>query len=301
MGVLIKLGYQNLGRHRRRTFLTISAIFLAVGLVTYIQCHLKGIVDTMVDDFIRLHTGHVKIIHTEYQLKERLLPLNLNVTEVDKRISEIQEIPAVADLAPRLRFGALLNVEENNQTGMGIGLIPDKEKNMMDIEKDIKPGGSLPPGGIVVGQILAERLGVKMGEEVTLLSQTQYHSIAAGNFTVTGILDSGFEYIDAAMFYINLDEAQEMLDMENQVSELVVMGETREETAALVEAITPLLANTDLTTLTWLKQGGMGQMIKSSEAGIWVVVVIVLFLAALTIANTMLMSVMERTREIGTL
>ena len=84
MSIIFKLGLQNLGRHRRRTVLTVTAILLAVGIVMFIQCYLKGILDTMVVDFIRLHSGHVKIIHPRYQAKERLLPLNLNVGDVEE-------------------------------------------------------------------------------------------------------------------------------------------------------------------------------------------------------------------------
>ena len=301
MSLILKMGFANLFRHRRRSILTGSAILLAVAITTFVQCYLRGLIDTMVYDFIRLQTGHVRLLHPDYQLKERLFPLNLNVDEVEQRIEDLKKIPAVKQVAPRIRFGTLLSFGQTNQTGLGIGIVPQLETEIMRIEGDIRDGGSLKPGGMVIGAILAEKLGVKLGDEVTVLGQTQYHSIAAGLFEISGILTTGFEYIDRSTFFINFDEAQEMLDMENRASELVVMGKAKEDVAGLLSALKQLSEPNDLTALSWLEQGGMGQMLRSTNASIVLLLGIVLFLAGLTITNTMLMSVLERTREIGTL
>ncbi len=301
MLLLGKLGFQNMFRHSRRTFLTALAILIAVGAITYMLCHIVGILDTVLNDYIRLQSGHIRIINPAYRVKERLLPLKLNVPDVTQRLKEIRQIPGIRLAVPRIRFGGLLSYGDNNQGGVGIGILPGPERGLLDIDKDIKAGGKLTPGGMVIGAKLADKLGVKRGDEVTVLSQTKYHSIAAGNFKITGILSTGFDYIDRSTYYINLREAQEMLDMPDQATELVIKLAAREDTERLVRKLEPIIKPHNLITLTWMDQGGIAQTLKTVYVSMALIMGIVLVLAGLTIANTMMMSVMERTREIGTL
>ena len=125
--------------------------------------------------------------------------------------------------------------------------------------------------------------------------------------------ESGIAYLDKSMFYIPIDKCQELLDMDGMVTELVIMTEDKENANRLAGEIATRLDTSKIAgkedefvrgddkyeVIPWQSQSNLYSAISSSKISMAVMSGIILIVASLTILNTMLMSVFERTREIG--
>ena len=300
MVYLIKLAFRNVGRNKRRTLLTASAIGFSVMIIGFGFCYLSGVIDTIFESYIRLEAGHLKIYAEGYQRKERLLPLDLSV-DLDKIQTSLSGLDGIRMITGRIRFGAMIDAEGRNETAVGMGLDFGGEKNLLRPADYLKKGRVPDPDGevILLGYRLAENLGVGVGDTVTLLSQTAYHSLTAMNFRVSGLFETGFKYVDESTFYVPLRAAQVLLDMAGSVTEVVFLLENRDQSQVLGWSVEERLGSTAYEIVPWQEQGDLVSAMMTSRSTMFLVYGIILFIAGLTILNTMLMSVLERTREIG--
>ena len=192
MFYLIKMAIRNVGRNKRRTILTLSAVFIATIVLSFSACYLKGILEGTFDNYIRLQAGHIKIYNAEYVKKERLLPLDVPVSDYEAMQKELAGLDGIDMITPRIRFGVMLNVEGNNENSIGIGIDPIKERNILQLEEFLTEGSRYFQAGeaeMLIGKRLADTLGVKLGENWDSLGQYfhKFDAILIGLFLVAGI------------------------------------------------------------------------------------------------------------------
>jgi len=304
MPYLLKIALRNVGRNRRRTALTMSALAIAVAALTFGQGYLRGALNGIFDNYARIQSGHVRIVHKGYIDKERLLPLDLAVEDYQAIKGALADIEGAEVAAGRLKFGAMLDLREVNENAFGIGVEPEGERGIMSLDRYIVEGsyfsGSRPE--MLMGAELAEKLRADIGDTITVISRTAYRSITAMNFRLTGKFKLGFSYIDESSFYIPIGSAQELLDMEGGATEIIVMGSHRDEAPKLARRINDVLRELgieDCEALPWQSQGDLYSAISTSRISMGFIFGIIAFIAGLAVVNTMLMAVFERTREIG--
>jgi putative ABC transport system permease protein len=153
-----------------------------------------------------------------------------------------------------------------------------------------------------IGEKLAGELGLKLGDTLTIVTQTAYGSVTAMNLKIVGIFRYGVPSIDRTTFYLPLDKAQQLLDLDNAVTEIFILVKDMNKAPEVAEEIRTSLEQvySDLyTTKSWQEMGilflymGLAKRIYGS------IYFMILFLASFTIFNTMFMAVMERSKEIG--
>jgi len=313
---LIKMAVRNIGRNKRRTILTFLAVFIATIALSFGACYLKGILEGTFDNYIRLQAGHIKIHNAEYVKKERLLPLDVPVSDYEAMQESLAGMDGIDMITPRITFGVMLNVEGNNENSLGVGIDPIKERNILRLEELLTEGSryvEADAAEMLIGKRLAGTLGVKLGDTITVITQTAFSSLGAMNFKVVGMIESGIAYLDKSFFYIPIGKCQELLDMDEMATELVIMTKDKEDAGRLVGEIATRLDTSGTTgkedefvsgddkykVTPWQNQSNLVSAISSSKISMGIMSGIILVVAGLTILNTMLMSVFERTREIG--
>jgi ABC-type lipoprotein release transport system permease subunit len=153
-------------------------------------------------------------------------------------------------------------------------------------------------GRILVGRGLADQMGITVGRRVSLAISNSDGQPQEGIFTVAGLFDTGFPGIDHNRVILPLEQAQTFSGVSDRVSSIILMLHNREDTANLAAKFT----GPDTQVRTWEDLNAV--MLESLEIGIvvyYLIYLIIFLVVAVLIANTLLMSVFARAREIGIL
>jgi len=300
----LRLAWRNTWRHLRRTLLTVSAAAVSVMVTTYGFSHITGILGGMVDTYARTESGHVRIRAEGYSARERFLPVHINIAPLADVLPVIRAHPDVKEAVPRIRTSVLVDMEGANKPGLLIGLDLEREADFLD-PAGMVTEGALPRAGepeMMVGAGLAKKLGVVVGDTLTLLGQTAYRSLGGIRLRVTGIAATGLSYMDNIMLVTPLDQAQFMADLQGGATEILVFANDPEFAERLAGDLNQQLQGSttdDLEVLSWKDQGPLVGLLDLVKPIFGVILGIIMFMASLIIVNTMMMTVMERTREFG--
>lgn len=295
------LAWRNLWRHRRRTWLTVGAMVLCnVLLVGLISLQL-GSYSMMIDNVLGAVTGHMQLQHPDYLEDERM---RQTVDNGAALATQMSSLPGVVGAAARAQAFALAAGDERSFGVRVTGVQPASEKMVSSLPGLVREGRYLNAGSdaeAVIGARLAENLKVSVGDELVLLGSGRDGSVAAGVATVVGIIESGFPDVDQVLAQMPLGYFDDTFAMRGSVHSIVLRLtslDASERVAAAVKAQLPLDGSVVLRNWEEL-QPGLKQAIKSDLISAWFMYAVLIVLVALSVLNTQLMSVLERTREFG--
>jgi len=302
MTMLIRLALRNARRNVRRTLLTMATVLIGTSLVVLATAWLDGIFGGMMSAIAET-SGHIRLVDSDYLEREELAPLYENVADADKAIAAARSVDGVVAAYPRILTGALMAKGEDlgEDFGLVVGASPEWYAERLKGPDHLIAGAWLTgkKDEVVLGRKLAKQLDVQVGDEVLLLGQTQYGSMSDLAPTVVGVV-SADAMIDNQAF-VNLADAQWMLDMDGGALEVLVYADSTDG-AHLAPIAEKLAAHPDLAGITpqpWSSREPIPTMMPMVDGMSGFIAGLVLFITSLAIFNTMTMSVMERTGEIG--
>jgi len=307
MKLQLKIALRNVFRNKRRTGLTLLAIvFGAVAIIVfggYAEQVYVGLRETTINSQL----GHIQIFRQGYAEHAKREPESyLLDSETVKKVKDIlEEIPEVQVVATRLNFSGLLSNGSTSIGVFGIGMEAELEAEMSSGLTIIK-GEDLfadEEDAVLLGEGLAHTMEVQPGEVLTLLSSTADGAINALDVTVAGIFNTyAKEYDDRAM-RMNLQHTKLLLYTDEVTRVVVLLKETAftEKTASLLTARLKD-AELEVEIKTWRDLADFYNSVKMMFGNLFgFIQIIVVVIVVLGIANTMMMTVMERTSEIGTI
>jgi putative ABC transport system permease protein len=293
---LFKLAYRNFFRNTRRSIISGISVALAITAVIFARSYIGGIFQNMTGNVIRLVSGHITITTKEYERRERLIPLSESI-ELSEEFYESLPQQDIKSISPRIKFGVLLGEDELAIPALGYAIDPEKERDIAGIQKRLVEG-TYPNSGertAILGKGLAERLNMTVGDTLTVITRTAYDSPTGMNFLIKGIFQTGIGGMDRSIFYIPLDVGQTMLDLEGRATEIIILVKNPDRAVQIAQAIR--LGN-DYSIVPYQYHTVL-RYVNMAEAIYSIFYLVVLLVACSAIANTMLMIVFERTKEIG--
>jgi putative ABC transport system permease protein len=301
----LRLAWRNAHRSVRRTALTASAVMVAAAAVVFGRGYMRGALGNISDTFWRTETGHVRVRREGFTARERSLPAYLSIPGAVDLARDLARLPGVRAAVPRVRSFALVDGAGANRGGVLLGLDLALEADFWR-PQGMLVAGRLPAQGraeALVGEGIARKLGVGVGDSLTLLVQTSYRSLGGLRVAVAGLARSGMAYLDNAMLVVALDQAQSMLDLEGGATEVLVFSDDADDTdvvrVRVQEAVRGRISG-GAEVRAWWEQSQLMRLLASSDTMMAIVWGLLLLMAGLVVVNTMLMAVMERTREFGT-
>lgn len=294
------IAFRDLGRNRRRTGLTMLAVVLGLALLIMISSLIAGVFDSAMSSSISLDTGHVQVRSVSYEEKNASLEWRDLLEDSDELLASAAGLEGVTAVAPALWASGFLNTA-NDSLGVRVtGIVP--ESSFHDpIRQGIIAGEYLEVDdrdGILIGRKLAEELGISAGSKVSLLVGTSDGEMDEDIFTVRGLFSTGLVTYDTGTVYMPLPKAQAITRAGDRISAVILLTEDP-ETADLVAAE---LGGPGHSALTWEDMNVLLlTAIEQGNAFYSLIYGIVILIVAVIIANTLLMSVFERTRELGIL
>lgn len=306
MGIENRLAWRNVWRNPRRTALSVAATVFAIVLVVLSVGMAEGVHEKMIEDAVRLASGHVAISGKGYRHSmtlEQFVPWDGRVE------AAIENTPGVRAWAPRISSFALISFDDRSQGGMVIGVDPRREVNVTTFSEKINHGrfvgesSGLDTREVVLGRKLAERLGVGLGDDVLLYGIAYSLETAYELFTVVGTMALPDARLERNLAIIQLDAASEFFVYEDRITEVAILAENADQSDALLNALSATLSNSndlDLELETYAQMmPELVQLILLDDAGMYITLVILIVVVGFGILNTILMAILERTRELG--
>jgi putative ABC transport system permease protein len=219
-------------RDRSRSLLPIIVVALGVFLTVFMTGFLKGVMTDMIEMTAKFSSGHVKVVTRAYAENADQAPIDLAIMGASGLKHQLQEEYPDLDWVERIITGGLLDVpDESGETrgqgpvvGTAIDLLTpgSGEVERMSIRNSIVKG-ALPdqPGEVLISDDFAAKFDVSVGDEVTLFGSTMNGSMMFHTFVVSGTLRFGNGMLDRGAIYMDLQDAQQALDMEDAASEIL--------------------------------------------------------------------------------
>ena len=294
------IAYRDLGRNRRRTMLTMLAVVIGLALTIMISGVIAGVFDSALSSSISLDTGHVQVRAEGYEKEKASLEWQDLLQDGDELLASTVGIEGVTSVAPVLWASGFLNTVDDS-LGVNItGIDPDSSFHD-PIRQGIIAGEYLEIDdreGVLVGRKLAEELGISPGSKVSLLVGTSNGEMDEDIFTVRGIFSTGLVIYDGGTVYMPLPKAQTITRAGNRISAVILLTEDAEAASPVADA----LRGGGRRVLTWEEMNSLIMVaVQQGNAVYSLIYGIVILIVAVIIANTLLMSVFERTRELGIL
>lgn len=253
----------------------------------------------MIEGATRFGSGHLQIQHQDYKDEPKLDRTIPNSKDIITKLANFSDIAAVAT---RSESFALLNNEEKSYGAMIVGVDASSEFEVSYLPESISEGEYLPTSNAAyAGTILAKNLDLKLGDEIVLLSHDNLGGIAASVPILAGIFTSGNDHLDRAVIQIPLETFNDVFQLENDVHRIVIMVEKPLDLDSSKKAIERILPPST-RVYDWRElMPEVSQNIRLDKISNGIIYGTLTIIVVLSIANTFVMSIFERTREFGTL
>lgn len=318
-GVLLwKIAWRNLWRHRGRTFIMGSAVafiyaLTLVGLGINDDGHRR-----MLEEATRAAGGDI-LVHGDGYWSSRAS--DVVVRDADDVLDAIREVEGVGTAIPRILVNGLLSTSTASASVFLQGVRPELEGEVSDVVEDVVAGSFLDgerSDPLVLGSGLVERLGVELGDRVVLTASDPEGELVRALFHLSGIVETGARELDETMGYTTISAARSAVGMDGMLTQIgIVVGEDA-SVDSVASRVGSRLADGGgrraeaeegagtgagaMEVLTWREAvPEMVGFIELDDAFGVIYMVVLLVVVLFSIANTFLMAVMERVRELGLL
>ncbi|MGA3371042.1 MAG: FtsX-like permease family protein [Terracidiphilus sp.] len=307
MGKFLLLAFRNIFRNRRRTLMTlmmvaggVAGLLLAGGYFAFMTHGLR-------EDTINSGLGHLQIFTAEHFQRDENRVLDTGIDNWRHVAASVKAGSHVRGIAPRIDFYGMVSNGNKAAGFLGSAVDPAAEKSLGFVSRietgrdlDPKPSGEVEA---LIGKELAKSMNVGLGDVLTVLALTSYGGLNGVDVQIVGIINSGAPERDARYLRITLPAAQRLLQSD-RVTNLVVGLDATENTDHAYAEMMPRLNGLPqkMELKKWIDLATYYKQVNTMFNGIFLFMgIIVFFMVLMSSVNTLLMSMFERTREIGTM
>ena len=297
--LFVLVAWRNLWRNKRRTWLSVGGIAFSLFLVVTGMAFQTGTYDDMINLGARLGHSHIQVQHPDYLDNPRVKNTFYDALGTSRSISQI---PGVAGVAMRTESFALVSVGERSYGAMIVGVEPNKEPSVSDFPSLLIEGTYLSDvGHAYIGSALARNLSAAVGDEIVILGTGKTGNLAPMLLTIGGIFTTGITDVDRSYVQVRIEAFQEAFEFGDEIHRLLVSVSDLAHINAVVADIRRVVSDEvvvhDWETLMPEIRQGIDLDKISAQFMYWMLLAVVL----LSIVNTFVMTVFERSREFGML
>ena len=302
--ILIKLAWKNILRNKRRTIIAATAISIGLAALIFLDAYMIGLKDTMIRTATSSFLGDAQIHRQGFRDEQEV---TLTIQEYEKVTSQLAKEAIVQYFTRRTFTSGMIRSAANVNSGIVlVGIFPSTERYLSQIDDAIVKGAYFEQDNenqIVIGTKLAEILEVELGDKVTVtVSQAVGGEFSQEAFRISGIFHFADEGMNTGMAFIQIQKAQEMLGIGNDVHEIAIKFTSSTYSQDRTLQFWKTYAEHGNEVLSWseiLPQ--INAIFEISNYSKYIMGFILFIVVAFGIINTLFMSIYERMFEFGVL
>ncbi len=299
-----RLAWRNIGRNKGRTLIVVTAVAFSLGLMLTSYGLILDRRVKMMQAAVRTAGGNI-LVHGDGYWDARTGDLQIPVG--DRVLEATRGLDGVTAVMPRVVVQGLLTSSHGGEGIELYGIDPDLEAAVYDYGRHLVDGTFLTGDGdtpIVLGSGLAEALEVELGDRTVLTATDHTGEVTRALFRVSGVIHAGSSMIDDSMAFTTLAAARDAMGMDAQLTQVGLLIDDDDARTSVKAALVAALGDDieALEVLTWDEAiPDLVGLIEIDDRFSTIYALVIFFVVAFGIANTLLMMVMERVREFGML
>lgn len=299
--MILAVAWRNIWRSKTRSLVILIAICLGLASGIFYMAFYKGMVDQRINTAIKTEASHIQIHHKNYLDNP---DKKFMIANTDSVLQVIHSVPGVKATSSRIILNTMI---QSPTTGSGVkvtGIIPEDEKQVTNLYNKLIEGSYFEEGTrnpIIIGKKLADKLKVKLKSKVVITLQDMEGNMTGAAFKIEGIYETSNTAFDENCVFVRKSDLSQVMVMNPDASqEIAILLDNNDVLQAAGQSLQSKLPNLDVKT--WREIMPEVSLVENSF-GITMVIFIGIILLALLfgIINTMLMAVLERTKELGML
>lgn len=300
MPLLLRIAFLNLWRRMSRSVMVILMVALSITGLVVLQGLITGMLNQMIDNALRNDVGHVSFYQKDYRTTKALED---QIENPSKYIDFIKEQGEVVSYIDRVKNEGLVATAKHAQGALFVGTNLEEEQAHSNLKNYLIDGEytfKKDKRGALIGEQLANKLKVDIGNKIILTTQSIDKEISSVNLTVTGIVRTNNMEIDKMGIYLNKERLRTLLGLTKQSTQIAVMIDTRQNQDIFIAKAKKAFAGDSVQVFGWTELFVMFDQIEQIQGAFGGISYgLVFVIATLGIFGVVLVSVLERVREFG--
>ena len=299
--MIFSISWRNIWRNKVRSLVIITAIALGIFAGVLSAAFFKGMADQRVQKVINTELSYIQVHKEGFRQNS---DFSNYINDADKQVAEIEKLQHVTGVSKRILVQSMVASAETASGVMIMGVDPEKEKKVTTIDKKIIEGEyfeGVSRNPVVVGKKLAEKLNLKVKSKVVITLQDLNNNITSGAFRVAGIFSTDNNLYDESHIFIRFDDMARLTEFpETAAHEIAINIDNNENLLSVQNQVSEIAVGEEV--MNWKELSPeMSYLTEIMDLYMYIFIVIILLALLFGIINTMLMVVMERTKELGML
>ena len=298
-----RLAFRNVVRQKQRSGIGLISVAAGVAALILAGGFIDWIYWSMREGTIGSRLGHLQIVRPGYFDAGAADPFAYLLPANSAALERTLRLPGVKAVAPRLAVNGLIGRGDATISFLGEGIDPALEApfNRFVQIRSGEPLSEAEPHGIILGKGLADNLGVKAGDSVVLIVNRQSGGINAVDARVRGLFETATKAYDDSALRMSIRLARELVGTPGAHAWVVILEDT-DRTDAVAGQVRAIVAAERLEVVPWHRLADFyNKTVALFSKQVGVLKFIIAAIIILSISNTLIMSVLERTSEIGTM
>ncbi len=299
--MLVQIAWRNVWRNKSRSLVIIIAVALGLWGGIFSDAFMQGMAEQQIYSVIHTETGHIQLNQPGFLVNH---DMQMQIKNADSITAALKTRPGVEGVSAIIQVTAMASTASGSSGIMVNGIQPSDQEKVSDLSRLLIEGDyfkSDRPNQVIIGQQLADKLKVKLHSRIVLTLQTTTGDIIYGAFKVTGIFRTHDSEFDKQMIFVRNKDIQHLIGFPTGAASIItVLLQNTDDTKRVTSTLQQRYS--DMQVQSWIQLSPMLQMLSGTMIQFTLIFVgIILIALAFGIINTMLMAVMDRTREIGML
>lgn len=299
--MLLSISWRNIWRNKVRSLVIIFSVALGIFAGVTATAFMKGLAEQRIQKVIKTELSYIQVHKEGFRQNS---DFKSYIPDAQELTSKIAEIPHVTGVSKRIIVQAMIASAETASGVMIAGVNTNEERKVTNIQDKIIDGKyfeGIKRNPVVIGKKLAEKLNVRVRSKLVLTLQDTANNVVTGLFRISGIYTTNNSMYDESHIFIRYSDLQKLTSLPAGAAHEIAINIDDNENMKSVESEVKKVA-AGLEVMDWKALSPeMNYLTEAMDLYMYIFIIIILLALLFGIINTMLMVVMERTKEIGML